>query len=107
MNLNRTGEIRKGFGKTSILFLGKKINFLSLQRLISENGDRMYEGPELAEHINNFFVKIGPSLANDIIKSCGVNPESEQYQGPVNINSDNITNKEITTIDLENLLKKS
>ena len=85
--------------------LGNKNN-TSIQRLNSESGDTIYEGCDLAEHINNFFAKVGPTLADDIINSYGVNPEKVQFQGPFNINSDNITNREITTIELENLLKK-
>ena len=45
-------------------------------------------------------------MANNIIESFGVNPEQELSQGPSNINSDNISNKDITTVDLENILKK-
>ena len=85
--------------------IGKKDN-VSVQRLNSENGDEVYEGPQLAEHINNYFAEIGSRLATDIIESYGINPEQVQFQGPSNINSDNITNREITTIDLENFFKK-
>ena len=95
----------KKFWQNINSLLGKQNNVL-IQRLNSENGDTIYEGKDLAEHINNFFAEIGPKLADDIINLYDVNPEKVLFQGPFNINSDNITNREITTNELESLLKK-
>ena len=103
--LEQNKDNPKKFWESINSLIGKKEK-TSLQQLRSENGDTVYEGNELAKHINDFFVEVGPTLANDIINSNGINPETELFRGPSNFNSDNITNKEITTIDLEKLLNK-
>ena len=103
--LERNRANPKKFWENINSLIGKKEN-VSVQRLDTENGDEVHEGVELAEHINNFFVEIGSKLANNIKQLHGINPEIGLSQGPINNNSDNITNKEITTIDLDYCLDK-
>ena len=73
--------------------------------LNSEDGSETYEGTELAEHINRYFAEIGAKLANDIITNNGINPSDGLYSGPLNMNSDNITNSAITIDELQAVLK--
>ena len=100
---NRTNPKKLWENINSLIGKREKI---SVQRLETVDGDEVHEGAELAEYIDNFFVEIGSKLANDIKEFNVINPEIGLSQGPTNNNSDNITNNEITTMDLDYCLGK-
>ena len=85
--------------------MGKKTN-AHISQLSSDIGDDTFEGIQLAEHIDNYFSDIGYDLASYIKERFGVDPDTGSAQGPLNINSDGITNKIITIDNLEYFLKK-
>ena len=104
--LERTKDNPKKFWENINSLIGKK-DKICLQQLHSEDGEKSYEGTELAVHINNYFAEIGSKLANDIKDLCGIVPEQGFINGSLNNGSDYITNNEITTIDLERFFKES
>ena len=79
---------------------------MDIQSLQSKNGEVIFEGTELCEHINDYFAGIGSKLSSDIMQSNMIDPEAAMNEGPSNLNSDNISNNVITTMDLENIKKK-
>ena len=95
----------KKFWQNINCLLGKKDN-VSIQQLVSEDGEIVYEGKLLSEYINGYFAEIGSKLANDIMTKINLNIDPVLVNGPPNANSDNISNKDITTVDLELFLNK-
>ena len=73
--------------------------------LRSEDGDEVYEGDGLAEHINQYFAGIGKKLADSIIEKGGNNLGEGLCLGPPNANSDDICNRLVTENEIESVLK--
>ena len=74
---------------------------MGIQSLQSEDGEVLFEGTDLCEHINEYFAGIGSKLASDILQSERTDRGAIMNEGTSNLNSDNFSNLVITTIDLE------
>ena len=78
----------------------------NVQGLKSEDEVGMfYEGGDLDEHINDYFVGIGEKLARKITQMNSAELSSSLALGPVNIHNDEIGNNLITSDEIISILK--
>ena len=73
--------------------------------LMSEENGELYEGVALCNHINHYFSQIGVKLAETIMTKYDGQSLRSLTPTVLNMDSDSITNKDFTIIDLQKALK--